>query len=116
MPLFVHADGDLKALWSAIAESPLRGLDSYSPPPDNDTAVVDAMAQWPEMRLCINFPSSVHLAEPEAVRKRTGELLEEGGHTGRLQIQVSENVPPEVWRTSFPAIVDAIRAFGPPTI
>jgi hypothetical protein len=32
-----------------------------------------------------------------------------------LQIQVSENVPYAVWRTSLRAIVDAIDAFGAPS-
>jgi hypothetical protein len=41
-------------------------------------------------------------------------ILAAAGHTGRLQIQVSENVPPDVWQTSFPIIVDAIAAFGKP--
>jgi hypothetical protein len=42
------------------------------------------------------------------------EILSEAGHTGRLQIQISENVPPGVWRTSYPEIVRAIRNFGKP--
>jgi len=108
VPVFVHMDGDLKPLWAAIGESAVRGLDSMSPPPDNDTRVGDALAHWPDMRVCINFPSSVHLAEPETIYAATERILAEGGHTGRLQIQVSENVPPGVWRTSFPQIVKAI--------
>lgn len=110
-PIYVHMDGDLKALWGAIAESPVRGLDSFSPPPDNDTSVADAVREWPEMRLCINFPSSVHLADAQTVYDTTRRLLAEGGHTGRLQVQVSENVPPEAWKTSYPAIVEAIADY-----
>jgi EAL domain-containing protein (putative c-di-GMP-specific phosphodiesterase class I) len=82
--------------------------------PDNDTRVAEAVAQWPDMRICLNFPSSVHLREPEEIRRVAEEILAEGGATGRLQIQISENVPPGVWRKSFPAIVTAIRAFGRP--
>ena len=109
VPVFVHMDGDLKALWGAIAESAVRGLDSFSPQPDNDTSVAEAVAQWPEMRLCPNFPSSVHLAAPEEIYQQTRRILSEAAHTGRLQIQISENVPPGVWRKSFPEIVRAIR-------
>jgi uroporphyrinogen-III decarboxylase len=112
IPVFVHMDGDLKPLWAAIGESSVRGLDSMSPPPDNDTSVAEALSRWPDMRVCINFPSSVHLAPPEGVYEHTRLLLEEGGHSGRLQIQVSENVPPDAWRTSFPEIVKAIADFG----
>jgi hypothetical protein len=109
----VHTDGDLKPLWNAISESPVRLLDSLSPPPDNDTSVADAVRLWPRMRLCINFPSSIHLAKPKVVYNTAMEILEQGGHTGRLQIQISENIPPGSWRQSYPQIVKAIRDFGP---
>lgn len=114
IPVFVHMDGDLKPLWPAISESRVRGLDSFSPPPDNDTSVADAVRLWPQMRLWLNFPSSVHLAPPKEVYRVAMQILQEGGHTGRLQIQISENVPPGVWRSSFPQIVKAIHDFGKP--
>lgn len=112
IPIFCHADGDLKPLWGAIGESALRGLDSLSPPPDNDTSVAEAIAMWPEMRLFLNFPSSVHLRSPEAIYRQAMDMLEQGGHTGRLQIQISENTPRGVWRKSYPQIVRAIMDFG----
>jgi len=111
VPVFVHMDGDLKPLWQAIGESGVRGIDSLSPPPDNDTSVAQALAMWPEMRLLVNFPSSVHMAAPERVYEQTMQMLEEGGQSGRLQIQVSENVPPGVWRNSYPQIVRAIADY-----
>lgn len=113
IPVFVHMDGDLKPLWPSIDGCRVRGLDSMSPPPDNDTRVADAIARWPEMRLLINFPSSAHLWTPDAIHEKALELLEESGRAGHLQIQISENVPPTIWRTSYPAIVRAIREFGP---
>lgn len=111
VPVAVHMDGDLKPLWTAIGESRVRVIDSMSPPPDNDTRVADALRMWPEMRLMINFPSSVHLQEPRAIYAKTIEILGEGGRSGRLQIQISENMPPEAWRKSYPAIVQAIDDF-----
>jgi len=113
IPVFVHMDGDLAPLWDAIGESRVRGLDSMSPPPDNDTSVAEAVSRWPEMRVAINFPSSVHLLKPEEIYQHAMQILEEGGHTGRLQIQISENGPPYAWRTSLPAILKAINDFGP---
>ncbi|MCC6446535.1 MAG: hypothetical protein IT210_24165 [Armatimonadetes bacterium] len=109
IPVVVHMDGDLKPLWQAIGESEVAGLDSLSPPPDNDTSVAQALAMWPRMRLFINFPSSVHLASPEAVYRATRELLSQDAASGRIWIQISENVPPGRWRASYPAIVRAIR-------
>lgn len=112
IPVMVHMDGDLKALWPDIGASRVRGLDSMSPPPDNDTSVADAQSLWPEMRLLINFPSSVHLSDPDVIYQKALDILEEGGRQGRLQIQISENVPPGAWRHSYPAIIQAIDDFG----
>jgi len=112
--VFVHMDGDLKPLWQAIAESKVGGLDSFAPAPDNDTTVAEAVALWPEKRLFVNFPSSVHLRPADQVRAEAETILAAAGHTGRLQIQLSENVPYGVWRTSLPAIAEAIEAFGKP--
>jgi hypothetical protein len=114
VPVFVHMDGDLKPLWSAIAESGVGGIDSLSPAPDNDTPVSEAVSMWPEKRLWVNFPSSRHLGTYDEVRAEAESILGAGGHSGRLQIQISENVPHAVWRTSFAAIADAIDDFGVP--
>jgi len=112
IPVYVHADGDLKPLWKAIGDCGVSGLDSMSPPPDNDTSIREAVEMWPSMRLGVNFPSSVHLASPDVIRRTAFQMLSEGGQTGRLQIQISENVPPGVWQKSYPIIVDAIQEFG----
>ena len=107
-------DGDLRPLWDDIGASCVGGIASLSPPPDNDTSVADAVALWPHMRIWANFPASVHLAPPEGIYAAAARLLREGGHTGRLQIQISENVPAFAWRTSFREIVRAIHDFGRP--
>ncbi len=113
-PVFVHMDGDLKPLWDEITRSGIRGLDSFSPPPDNDTSVADAVRLWPQMRLGVNFPSSVHLQDDAGVYEAAMQILHEGGHTGRLQIQISENVPRDSWARSYAAIVRAISDYGKP--
>jgi hypothetical protein len=111
-PVFVHMDGDLKPLWNLIGESGIRGIDSFSPPPDNDTSVEMALKIWPQMRLGMNFPSSVHLQDEQHIYEMAMEILRQGGHSGRLQIQISENVPPGLWRKSYPAIVKAIDDYS----
>jgi hypothetical protein len=114
VPVLVHMDGQLKPLWGAIGESRLGGLESFSPPPGNDTTAANARAMWPAMRLLLNFPSPAHLGTPESIRETAMGILEQAGHSGKLQIQISENVPPGVWRKSFPVIVKAIEDFGRP--
>ena len=114
VPLIVHMDGDLKPLWGAIAESPIGGLDSFSPVPDNDTTVAEAAEIWPDKTLMLNFPSSIHMLDSDAIYRTAMEILEQAGHSGRLQIQISENIPPGVFRRSYPAIAGAIADFGDP--
>ena len=109
--VYVHMDGDLAPLYGAIESSKIGGIDSLSPPPDNDTGPARALAFHPEMRVAINFPSSIHLEPAEQVYATTMGFLEEDGDSGRFQIQISENVPPFSWRTSYPAIVKAIKDY-----
>jgi hypothetical protein len=113
-PVYVHMDGLLKPLWKDIARSRVGGLDSFTPVPDCDTTVAEAVSLWPEKRLWLNFPGTKHLAEPAEIRAAADEILAAAGHTGRLQIQISENVPLNRWQTSFPIIAEAIEAFGKP--
>jgi hypothetical protein len=54
----------------------------------------------------------VHLRPAEEVYATAREILEQGGHSGRLQIQISENLPPGAWRRSFPEIAGAIEDFA----
>jgi hypothetical protein len=109
--VFVHMDGYLKPLWEDIGKSGVRGIDSLSPVPDNDTAVGVARRLWPQMRLWVNFPSSCHLRGYQGARAVAERILEEDGRSGLLQIQISENVPKDAWRESYLAIADAIDAF-----
>lgn len=109
-----HADGDLHPLKAAMAASRLTGLDSFSPWPDNDTSVAEAVRNWPDMALWMNFPSSVHLYPPEGIREQARDILAQGGDSGRISIQISENVPPHAWQTSLPIIADEIEAYGTP--
>ncbi len=113
IPVFVHMDGDLKPLWHLIGNSRVGGLDSFSPAPDNDTTVAEAAKMWPDKRLFVNFPSSVHLRSADEIHAEAESILQAAGHTGRLEIQLSENVPPEAWPISLPAIAAAIDAFRP---
>lgn len=114
LPLIAHLDGDLGPLRESIAASRLGGIDSFTPEPDTTNRVDAALRWWPGIRLFTNFPSSVHLLGPDAVYELAAELLRQGGPSGQLALQISEDIPPDIWRTSFPAIVRAIDEFGRP--
>lgn len=109
--VFVHIDGDLKPLLDDLRDSAVNGIDSLSPPPDNDTSPAEVLACRPDLRVFVNYPSSVHIAEPSVIYAKTMEILEQAGRSGRLQIQVSENVPRFAWRQSYSQIVKAIADF-----
>jgi hypothetical protein len=112
--VFVHMDGALRMLRDDIARADFCGLDSFTPMPDGDMSVAEAVEWWPEKRLWVNFPSSVHLRNRDAIRAEADSILTAAGHTGRLQLQISEDVPPGVWQKSLPVLVEAIAAFGTP--
>jgi len=112
--VFVHMDGELQGLWDDIANSGVGGIDSFTPAPDTSTSIEDAIAACPNMRWWVNFPASVHLRTPEEVRAVADCILRSAGHTGRLQLQITENIAAGAWRTNLPIIADAIEAFGIP--
>ena len=62
-----------------------------------------------EKRLWVKFLASVHLQSPSEICSTTTEILAAAGHTGWLQIKISENVPLDIWRTSFPIIAKQLR-------
>ena len=109
LELLVHMDGDLQSLRQLIAISKLGGIDSFSPQPDNDMTVTEALRYWPGIKLLMNFPSSVHLLSEQEIYAKTREILAEADGTGALQIQISENPPPGRWAVSYPQIIRAIE-------
>jgi hypothetical protein len=111
-PLYVHADGALAAFREELAGSGLGGLESVSPPPDGDLAVPDMLDAWPRMRLAFNFPSSVHLRPAAEIRDCARRLLSDGAATGRVQLQISENMPPGAWRWNVPLLIEAVERWG----
>jgi hypothetical protein len=77
-----------------------------------DLDVPDMLAAWPRMRVALNFPSSVHLRPVAEIRERARALLAAGAASGRLQLQISENMPPGVWRTNVPLLIEAVERWG----
>ena len=114
IPVFSHMDGMLKPLWKDIARSRVGGLDSFTPTPDCDTTVAEAVAMWPEKRLWLNFPSSVHLAPPAQIRADADQILAARVTPAGCKSRFRRMCRWTVWRTSFPIIVEAIEAFGTP--
>ena len=109
VPLGTHSDGNLRGIYDNIAKTGFGFLESFSPPPDNDTPVAEALRMWPDMRLFVNFPSSVHLCDEETIAETARDILCQ--LDGRGWIQVSESLPPNRWKEAFPVLIKAIEGF-----
>lgn len=110
--LGVHFDGNLQGLIKSIADSELDFMCAFNPAPDGDTSVKEAREAWPDKVISINFTSSVHLAEPEAIREHTIELLKQAYPGERFIIGITENVPDHVRQTSMNIIAQTLREKG----
>jgi hypothetical protein len=105
-----HLDGNNKLIAELVAKSPLDYIEAFTPSPDTDMTLKEAMEIWKDKILWINFPSSVHLKSEEEIKKTTEELLKEAGENkNRLIVGITENVPYDKWEKSFSTILDTLR-------
>lgn len=103
-----HMDGRLRCVVDEVAQTDLRVIEAFTPPPDGDLPLGEAFEAWQGKAIWINFPSSVHLSTPERVRQVTRELVAEAEGRG-LVISVTENLPAHVGASSLRAIAEALR-------
>ena len=107
-----HLDAN-NALWAdEVAASPLDWIEAFTPAPDSDMTLSEAREKWPGKTLFINFPSSVHLRDADAIEDETRRLLRESAPGDRFIIGITENVPENRWRESFAAILRTANEFG----
>jgi hypothetical protein len=99
-----HLDGNNKSISSLIARTDLDYVEAFTPTPDTEMSVSDALEAWPDKVLWINFPSSVHLQSAEEIERVTLDILEQAKPGDRLIMGVTEDVPTDHWRKSFSII------------
>jgi len=98
-----HLDGNNRLIAADVAGTALDFIESFTPPPDCDLPLTEARRAWPEKTLMVNFPSSLHLQGPAAVRAHARRLLEEGvGNGRRFMVGVIEDVPDRGLETLAP--------------
>ncbi len=88
-----HLDGNNRLLAPLVSQTSLDFIESFTPPPDCDFHISKARQIWPDKALYCNFPSSVHLGGPEAVRSMARALIAEAAPGGGLLLGVLEDVP-----------------------
>jgi hypothetical protein len=107
-----HLDGNNKSISSLIAKTDLDYVEAFTPAPDTEMSVSDALEAWPDKVLWINFPSSVHLQSAEEIERVTLDVLEQAKPGDRLIIGVTEDVPTDHWRKSFLTISRVLNTHG----
>jgi hypothetical protein len=107
-----HLDGNNRAWAHLVAASSLDYVEAFTPPPDCDLPVREALDLWPDKFLWLNFPSSVHLAPVETIEAVTRQLIAAGTPGDRLIVGITEDMPPARWQGNLQAIARAIDAYG----
>jgi hypothetical protein len=110
--LGTHLDGDNKAWAKDVGESGLHYIEAFSPAPDTDMSMAEAVAAWPTKKYWINFPSTVHLSGVEKVKEKAREILDAAAGTGRLIIGITEDIHPELWQKGLLAISEVINEYA----
>jgi len=107
-----HLDGNNKPWAHLVAESGLDYVEAFTPAPDTDMSLADALAAWPDKVLWINFPSSIHLASTGRIEEVTRNLIEQAGDSNRLIIGITENIPADRWQQNLLTIMRVIHDMG----
>ena len=110
--LGTHLDGNNAAWAHLVAGSALDYVEAFTPPPDCDLSVADALDQWPGKFLWLNFPSSVHLAAIPKIEEATREIIRQAAPGNRVIIGITENIPLDRWQQTMLAISRVIQQEG----
>ncbi len=108
----VHFDANNQALKEGIARSRMDYVEAFTPPPDCDMSVAEALEAWPDKVLWINFPSSVHHQGSEGVVEHVRKILAEAAPGDRFIMGITEDVPDDKWETTFPALMRVVNEEG----
>ena len=107
-----HLDGNNRAWAHLVAASGLDYVEAFTPPPDCDMSVREALDAWPGKFLWINFPSSAHLLTTDEIEQVTESLIAEAAPGNRFIIGITEDMPPDRWQGNMLAISRAINRVG----
>jgi len=110
--LGTHLDGNNKLWAQAVADSGLDYVEAFTPAPDCDMTVKEALDAWPGKFLWINFPSSVHLRTIPQIEDTTRDILRQAAPGNRLIIGITEDIPEDRWQQNMLAISRVINEEG----
>ncbi|MBN2309980.1 MAG: hypothetical protein JXR94_13480 [Candidatus Hydrogenedentes bacterium] len=106
-----HLDANNRQIAPLVARSDLDYIEAFTPAPDTDMTLAEALAAWNGKCLWINFPSSVHVNPRAEIAATTRALLDAASGYPRFLVGITEDVPPDRWQESFLTIMETIDAF-----
>ncbi len=106
--LGAHLDGNNRAWAQDVANSALDYVEAFSPAPDTDLSLEEALQMWPDKILWINFPSSLHVQSVAAIKKAAEEFVILARETNRVIIGITEDIPEDRWQQNLLAISEVI--------
>ncbi|MBI4024233.1 MAG: hypothetical protein HY360_04575 [Verrucomicrobia bacterium] len=109
-----HLDSNNRLILDVVNNSRLDFVEAFTPPPDCNVSVAEARQAWPNKKLWINFPSSVHLQSDDEIRRATVEIIRQAGDRKGFLMGITEDVPREHIARSISAILEAIRSCPKP--
>ena len=102
--LGTHLDGNNKLWAKAVADSALDYVEAFTPAPDCDMTLAEALEAWPDKVVWINFPSSIHLSPIETIEETTRELIRQASPGNRFIIGITEDIPEDRWQANMLSI------------
>jgi hypothetical protein len=106
----LHLDGNNRLLAGPVAELPIPIIESFTPPPDCDLSIAEALRLWPDKCLLVNFPSSLHLAGQADFERAAAGLMAEAAGSGRTAVGVLEDLPRNDYLPLLARLVKECRA------
>jgi hypothetical protein len=103
-----HLDGNNRPWADLVAASDLDYVEAFTPAPDTDLTLAEALAAWPDKVLWINFPSSLHLASIESIEAATRETIRAAAPGDRFLLGITEDIPADRWQANMLAIARVI--------
>lgn len=111
-----HLDANNGAWAADLATCKLDYIEAFTPAPDTDMTLEDALRAWPDKVLWINFPSSVHLASVSKIKQTAHDLIDAAAGTNRLILGITEDMPEDRWQENLLAISEAINEHAATTM
>jgi hypothetical protein len=108
--LSLHLDGRLACLARGIARARFDVIESFTPAPEGNVSLEDALRLWPGKSLWLTVPSFAYESDDE-LRRYVASLLEISG--GRnLVLEIAEYYPERTWEHHMDIMLDVLNAAG----